>query len=154
MDKLNILIIEDSKDESDALSRVLIDNNYNVVGVAASFKEALNLFYSNPVDLVVIDVFLDGNPEGIMFAETICITPNAAKPFIFLTSSNSRQIFERAKLTKPFGFLIKPFNELEVLYAIEMAIEKFYDQKNSLAPINGNAVFGNQYFFVNYLQHS
>ena len=40
------------------------------------------------------------------------------------------QDFERAKLTKPFSFLLKPFNELEILYAIEMAIEKFYEQNN------------------------
>jgi FixJ family two-component response regulator len=56
-------------------------------------------------------------------------SPNASKPFVFLTSSNDRQIF--AKLTRPFSFLMKPFNELEILYAIEMAVEKFHNQNDA-----------------------
>jgi DNA-binding NarL/FixJ family response regulator len=62
------------------------------------------LFYANKVDVVIIDIFLNGSPDGIAFAETINVVPNASKPFVFLTSSNDRQIFERAKLTRPFSF--------------------------------------------------
>lgn len=148
MDSLNILIIEDTKSESDELSQVLINHNYSIIGVAANYGDALKMYYANTVDLIIIDVFLNGLPEGITFAETICITPNACKPFIFLTSSKDRHIFDRAKLTKPFGFLMKPFNELEVLYAIEMAIERFYNQTNTFVSEDLNVVLGNEYFFV------
>lgn len=147
MDKINILIIEDTKSESDALTEVLIANDYNIVGIATNYTEALTLFYQHKVDLVVIDVFLNGQPEGITFAETITITPSVAKPFVFLTSSKDRQIFERAKLTKPFSFLLKPFNELEVLYAIEMAVEKFYEQINVFVS-EEDTVIGNDYLFI------
>lgn len=148
MDKINILIIEDTKSESDELATVLVNNEYNVVGIATNYTEALTMFYQSKVDLVIIDVFLNGQPEGITFAETITITPNAAKPFVFLTSSKDRQIFERAKLTKPFSFLLKPFNELEVLYAIEMAVEKFYEQNNVFIKDDIEAVIGNDYLFI------
>jgi two-component system LytT family response regulator len=148
MDKINILIIEDTKSEEDALTSVLLENDYNIVGVATNYTEALTLFYQHKVDLVIIDVFLNGQPEGITFAETITITPNVAKPFVFLTSSKDRQIFERAKLTKPFSFLLKPFNELEVLYAIEMAIEKFYDQTNIFLSEEQDTVIGNSHLFI------
>ncbi|MFI0490478.1 LytR/AlgR family response regulator transcription factor [Flavobacterium sp.] len=148
MDKINILIIEDTKAESDALADVLVNNEYNIVGIATNYSEALTLFYQNKVDLVIIDVFLNGQPEGITFAETITITPNAAKPFVFLTSSKDRQIFERAKLTKPFSFLLKPFNELEVLYAIEMAVEKFYDQNKVFVSEDQDTVIGSGYLFI------
>lgn len=148
MDKINILIIEDTKSEEDALTSVLLENDYNIVGVATNYTEALTLFYQHKVDLVIIDVFLNGQPEGITFAETITITPNVAKPFVFLTSSKDRQIFERAKLTKPFSFLLKPFNELEVLYAIEMAIEKFYDQTNVFLSEEQDTVIGNSHLFI------
>lgn len=148
MDKINILIIEDTKSESDELTKVLVDNEYNIVGIATNYTEALTMFYQNKIDLVIIDVFLNGQPEGITFAETITITPNAAKPFVFLTSSKDRQIFERAKLTKPFSFLLKPFNELEVLYAIEMAVEKFYEQNNVFVKEDLEAVIGNDYLFI------
>lgn len=93
MDNINVLIIEDTPEQSDALSKVLLANKYNIVGVARSYTDALTLFYQNPVDIIVIDVFLDGKPDGITFAETINIVPNSSKPFVFLTSSQDRQIF-------------------------------------------------------------
>ena len=148
MDKINILIIEDTPEQSDALSKVLLAHNYNIVGIARNFEDALKLFYANTVDIIVIDVFLDGNPDGIRFAETINIVPNGARPFVFLTSSQDRQIFERAKLTKPFSFLMKPFNPLEILYAIEMAIEKFYEQTNVFVSEEQDTVIGNSHLFI------
>ena len=148
MDNINVLIIEDTPAESDALVKVLTENNYNIVGVARTHQEALTMFYNNTIDIVVIDVFLDGKPDGITFAETINIVPNGLKPFVFLTSSKDRQIFERAKLTRPFSFLMKPFNELEILYALEMAVEKFYDQANVFHSEDQNTVISNDSLFI------
>lgn len=148
MDNINVLIIEDTPEQSDALSKVLLANKYNIVGVARNYTDALTLFYQNTVDIIVIDVFLDGKPDGITFAETINIVPNASKPFVFLTSSQDRQIFERAKLTKPFSFLMKPFNELEILYALEMAVEKFYEQTDVFLSEDQDTVISNDYLFI------
>ena len=148
MDSVRILIIEDSPAESDALIEVLLANNYDVVGVARSYQEALTLFYKNTIDLVVIDVFLNGIPDGITFAETITTVPDALKPFVFLTSSTDRGIFDRAKLTRPFSFLMKPFNPLEVLYALEMAVEQFYGQTNVFFSEEENTVISNEYLFI------
>ena len=148
MDNINVLIIEDIAEQSETLSKVLLANNYNIAGIAKNYTDALTLFYKNTVDIVIIDVFLDGKPEGITFAETINIVPNASKPFVFLTSSQDRQIFERAKLTKPFSFLMKPFNELELLYALEMAVEKFYEQTNVFLSEDQNTVISNDYLFI------
>jgi len=148
MDNINVLIIEDTVTESDALVKVLTENNYNIVGIARTYQDALTMFYQNTIDIVVIDVFLDGKPDGITFAETINIVPNGVKPFVFLTSSKDRQIFERAKLTKPFSFLMKPFNELEILYALEMAVEKFYEQTNVFHSEDQNTVISNDTLFI------
>lgn len=148
MDTINILIIEDTLEESNTLSKVLLENNYNIVGVARTFKDALTLFYSQKVDIAIIDVFLDGKPDGIAFAEAISIVPNAVKPFVFLTSSQDRQIFDRARLTKPFSFLMKPFNPLEILYAIEMAVEKFYAQSQVFQSEEQDTVVSHEYLFI------
>lgn len=148
MDNINVLIIEDTVAESDALVKVLTENNYNIVGIARTYQDALAMFYQSTIDIVVIDVFLDGKPDGITFAETINIVPNGVKPFVFLTSSKDRQIFERAKLTKPFSFLMKPFNELEILYALEMAVEKFYEQTNVFHSEDQNTVISNDTLFI------
>ena len=148
MDNVTILIIEDTPQESDKLIKVLTENNYSIAGVAKSFKEALDLFYKVKVDIVIIDIFLDGVPDGITFAETINTIPDASKPFVFLTSSTDRKIFERAKLTQPFSFLMKPFNELEVLYAIEMAVEKFYNQNDVFITDEEDTVISSDYLFI------
>lgn len=149
MDKINVLIIEDTPAQSDTLVRTLEENNYAVVGVATTLTEALALFYSSQkIDLVIIDIFLNGVPDGIAFAETINAVPNASKPFVFLTSSTDRQIFERAKLTQPFSYLLKPFNELELLYAIEMAVEKFYAQQDVFLGDEEDTVISEEYLFI------
>ncbi|NHN27861.1 response regulator transcription factor [Flavobacterium jejuense] len=148
MDNINVLIIEDTPSESEALTKVLEANNYNVVGLATNHKEALTLFYNNKVDIAIVDIFLNGSPDGIAFAETINVVPNASKPFVFLTSSTDRQIFERAKLTKPFSYLMKPFNELELLYALELAVEKFYAQNDVFLSEEENTVISEEYLFI------
>jgi len=148
MDKINVLIIEDLLTESEPLVKTLLANNYNVVGVATNFKDAIELFIKSKVDILIIDIFLDGIPDGIAFAETITLIPNALKPFVFLSNSRDRQIFERAKLTRPFSFLMKPFNELEILYAIEIAIEKFYNQANEFSKDELSAVISEEYLYI------
>lgn len=148
MDKVNVLIIEDTPSESKALVKTLEVNNYNIVGVAKTFKEALHMFQNNAIDIAVVDIFLNGNPEGIAFAETINATPNASKPFVFLTSSTDRAIFERAKLTQPFSYLMKPFNELEILYALEMAVEKFYEQQDVFLGETEDTIISEDYLFI------
>ncbi|WP_347065368.1 response regulator transcription factor [Flavobacterium sp. WV_118_3] len=148
MDNVNILIIEDTPAESEALIKVLKAHNYTITGIAANHKEALTLFYNHKVDIVIIDIFLNGLPDGLAFAENISVVPNAAKPFVFLTSSTDRQIFERAKLTNPFSYLIKPFNELELLYALELAVEKFYNQHEVFLGEEENTVVSQDYLFI------
>jgi len=148
MDSVRVLILEDNPAEREALVKVLEANNYVIAGVATTTAEALALFHSQKVDVAIIDIFLGGNPEGINFAEAIHAEPNVSKPFVFLTSSNDRKIFERAKLTQPFSFLIKPFNELEILYAIEMAVEKFYAQPDVFDSKEQDTVVGNEYLFI------
>ncbi len=149
MDQINVLIVEDTPAQSKALTKVLQENNYHITAIATTLKEALTIFYSDKkIDIVIIDIFLNGVPDGIALAETINTVPNATKPFVFLTSSTDREIFQRAKLTQPFSYLLKPFNELEILYAIEMAVEKFYAQNNVFLSEEENTVISSDYLFI------
>lgn len=146
MDKINVLIIEDSPAESDALIEVLIANNYHVVGVATTRNEGLALLQQHKIDIIIIDVFLHGKPDGILFASTVSATTSI--PFVFLSSSKDRQIFERAHLTHPYSFLLKPFNELEILYAIEIAVEKCYEQQQVFTSGKQDTVISKDYLFI------
>ncbi len=148
MDNIRVLIIEDTKTESDRLEKTLLENNFTVVGLATNLQDALKIFYKEKIDIVIADIFLNGNPDGIVFAETINTISNSSKPVVFLTSSTDKQIFERAKLTQPFSYLIKPFNELEILYAIETAVEKFYKQDDVFFNEEEDTVIGTEYLFI------
>lgn len=147
MNTINVLILEDEQTQADALKSVLEKNNYSVIH-ASSYKDALNVFYNEKVDIIVIDVFLKGNPEGLTFAETISLAPNRSKPFVFLTSSSDRNVFERAKLTQPFSYLMKPFNELEILFALEVALEKFYNQPDVFLNEEEDTVVGDEFLYI------
>lgn len=129
---MNVLIVEDEVEAGDRLQQMLKSNGISVSGIARTHSEALQMISTLPVDVAVIDIFLSGIPEGVNFAETLCAVPAISRPFVFLTSSKDRVVFERAKLTRPFAFLMKPFNELELLYALEMAVARFYDKEDDL----------------------
>lgn len=120
-----ILIIEDDRQDACLLEGMLLDHGYEVGGIANSLQEALRLFHAIQPDLVIIDIFLQGRKDGITFATQISDDDDTRKPFIFLTSAADRNTFEAARLTAPFSYLLKPFNELELQYAIELAVEKF-----------------------------
>jgi DNA-binding LytR/AlgR family response regulator len=148
MDNINVLIVEDDQEQIDTLTYVLQENGFHVAAVAKNYKQAIKAFYEVPIDIAILDIFLDDKPEGIMIAEFIDAQPDKLKPFIFLTSSTSRQIFDRARLTKPYSYIIKPYNELELIYAIETAIEKFYDQDDSFSAEDENTVISKEHLFI------
>ncbi len=148
MDNINILIIEDNQDDAQGLKEILESNKFKVTGIARSFKQAIELYQNTSFDIAIIDIFLNGSPEGIAFAEFMSTSQQTLKPFVFLTSSNDKNLFERAKLTKPYSYLVKPFNELEIIYAIEMALEKFYEQQDAFSGEKGDTVISKDYLFI------
>lgn len=149
MNNVNVLIVEDNPIESEALVEVLKTHNYSVIDVVRNFQTALDVFLSKKeIDIVIIDVFLGEHPEGITFAETINSLKQSKKPFLFLTSSTDKNLFERAKATMPFSYMVKPFNELEILFSIHLAIEKFYDQPDVFTNKDQDTVVTEKYLYI------
>src|SRR5690606_25247008 len=127
--KIKVLLLEDNEEDEKEIKIVLEKNNYEI-NSATTLKEALRLFNSSSFDIAIIDIFINNQPEGGIFASTINTSLNYI-PFLFLTSSIDKRIFDEIKLTQPYNYLIKPFNEYELLYAIELTIEKFTSEKSS-----------------------
>jgi DNA-binding NtrC family response regulator len=71
-------------------------------------------------DMILLDILLDGTLTGIDFARVLL---ERKLPFIYLTANSNRKIFLAAKATKPYGFLVKPFRQRDVLATLEVAIE-------------------------------
>ncbi len=148
MNAVKVMIVEDDPYEAELLQGMLTDHGYHITGTADNLPEALRLFYTKPPDIVIIDVYLHGKRDGVVFATQVSESGQAQKPFIFLTSSVDRETFEAARLTSPFSYLMKPFNEPELQYAIELAIEKFAGAAGAFAAAEGQTVMLNDFFFV------
>lgn len=135
--KIKVLLFEDREEDTLLLKETLSQQNIEVAGVASNFKEGIALLNSVEFDIALLDIFIKGKPEGIDFANEI----GDEKPFIFITSSIEIDVFKDAKNTNPHNYLIKPFNPLELLFAIELAIEKSAAQEGAFSqkiPVHHN----------------
>lgn len=146
MNDLRLLLLEDLDEDAKTLTNLLQKNNYDVVRVknaTEAEKEIKNRFF----DILILDIMIDGKEEGISLAERLN-KEEIEIPFLFLTSMQGKAVFEKAKFTKPFSYLLKPFNELEMLYALELALESHYEQTNSISFSSKNAVVSPEHLFI------
>lgn len=115
---LRILIVEDEMVIGANISLQLSKFGYEVTGIVPRGEEALMHVRDNQPDIVLMDIHLKGNIDGIQTAEMIQKTQNT--PVIYLTANSDDVHFNRAKATHPFAFISKPFNSLDLKRAIEL----------------------------------
>lgn len=117
-----ILIVEDEIIIAEGLQRKLIKMGYDVPVIVSSGEEALKKITENNPDLVLMDIVIHGDMDGI---ETVAkIHSLLDVPVVYLTAFADEKTLERAKITEPFGYLIKPFKERELQITIEIALYK------------------------------
>jgi PAS domain S-box-containing protein len=122
-----ILVVEDETIVSLDLQNSLKILGYTVVGSASSGPEAIAKAEATHPDLVLMDIILKGDMDGVQTAEAIHARLNV--PVIFLTACADEATLERAKVTEPFGYMIKPFEERELHSHIEIALYKHRMEK-------------------------
>ena len=122
MSKTNILVVEDESIVSKDIQHSLKKLGYHVVGAAATGEKALELVRSERPDIVLMDIMLKGELNGIETAEII--RNELAIPVVFLTAYADESTLAKAKVTEPYGYIIKPFKEIDLHTSIEMAIYK------------------------------
>ena len=116
--KKKILIVEDEYVVANSLRLLLEHSGYSVSGIASSADEAYEHLQKHKPDLAILDIRLNGKQSGIDFARKLR-AENIA--FIYLSANSSQKILEEAKETEPYGFLIKPFREKDLLVALDIA---------------------------------
>ena len=126
MRNISVLIVEDEPLIADDLSFTLQDIGYHVAGIALSAEEAIGILNESSVDLVLLDINIQGEKDGIDLAQII--NKDYFLPFIFLTSYSDKATLERAKRTNPLAYLVKPINEKDLLTTIEIAINNYQDR--------------------------
>lgn len=123
---INILIVEDEAILAMALCDSLESEGYCVVGMASNGAKAIDLFRRNDVDLLLCDINIRGDIDGIeTVRQLIAIRP---VPVIYLTAFSDQETVERAKETAPAAYMTKPHNLLNLRIAIELAIHNFAKQ--------------------------
>ncbi len=122
-----ILVVEDEVIVAEDIRRSLETQGYAVPSTAVSGEEAIREALENNPDLALMDIFLLGEMDGIETARKIRSLVDI--PVIYLTAYSDKIILERARLTEPFGYILKPFKERELVIAIENALFKHKIEK-------------------------
>ena len=117
-----LLVVDDEVAIAMQLEERLTFMGYKVVGMASSGEEAVSMAKDLRPDLILMDIVMPGKIDGIDAAEII--KEELDIPVIFLTGYTQNQFIERAKITGPFGYIVKPFQEREIKAAIEVALWK------------------------------
>jgi PAS domain S-box-containing protein len=117
-----ILIAEDEAIVAQDLAETLRAMGYMAASIVESGEEAITAAHDLQPDLVLMDIRLAGKVDGIEAAERI--RRNRSVPIIYLTAHSDRETMRRAKLTEPFGYLVKPFKSADLRCAIEIAAHK------------------------------
>lgn len=128
MPKGNILIVEDEAVVAADLAGKLERAGYRVVGIAADGEEALETAAAQLPDLVLMDIRLAGPMDGIEAAERIRET--CSIPIIYLTAHSDAGTLQRASMTEPFGYILKPFDERDITTQIEIVLYKHEAEKS------------------------
>jgi PAS domain S-box-containing protein len=123
MSKTKILVVEDESIVAKDIQNTLIRLGYDVPATASSAEIAFDKLDEIKPNLVFLDIRLKGGIDGIQIAERI--KTEYDMPVIFLTSYADKNTLDRAKLTQPYGYLIKPFNESDLQSTVEMALYNF-----------------------------
>jgi PAS domain S-box-containing protein len=115
-----ILLVDDEVVIVTQLEERLVHMGYDIVGMASSGREALDMARALLPDLILMDVVMPGELDGIAAAERI--RTELGIPLVFLTAYTDHDIIQRAKDLEPLGYILKPFQDGQITAAIEIAL--------------------------------
>jgi PAS domain S-box-containing protein len=117
-----ILVVEDQRIIGKDIEQALYKLGYDVISVVQSGEEAILKADETHPDLILMDILLKGNVSGIEAAQQI--RKRLDIPIVYLTAYNDENTLKRAKLTEPYGYIVKPFSEGDLKVSIEISLYK------------------------------
>jgi two-component system, response regulator PdtaR len=132
MEKIQILIVEDEPVIAENIAWYLNNHDFNVCGIAYDDDEAMMFLENGSPDAMILDINLESEMNGLDIAAYV--NDNCPIPFVLLTSYADKETIEKAKKVKPWGYIVKPFNEDTLLASLEMAISNFAQTNNKNLP--------------------
>ncbi|MEA2038554.1 MAG: PAS domain S-box protein [Thermodesulfobacteriota bacterium] len=125
--KVKILVVEDERIVAEDIARILRNLGYDVLAIVSSGEDAVKIAEEKLPDLVLMDIMLEGDMNGIEAAGQIF--SRFGIPVMYLTAYADDERLQRAKKTEPFGYILKPFEERELYSSIEIALYKHKMEK-------------------------
>jgi hypothetical protein len=122
MSPIKLLIVEDEAIVAEDIASCLEKMGYTIADIVATGEEAIVAATQHRPDLVLMDIMLQGNMDGVEATQQIRETLNL--PVIYLTANADEHTIERAKGTEPFGYILKPFKDRELRATIEIALSR------------------------------
>lgn len=122
MDRPKIMVVEDEWIIANDIKNCLVDLGYMVTSIAATGEEAIAQAGQDSPDLILMDIMLKGEMNGIEAAKEI--RKRFEIPVIYLTAYDNQYLVEQAKQTDNYGYLLKPFKDKELHIAIDMALHR------------------------------
>jgi len=122
MSETRILIVEDESVLAYGIKQLLERREYTVTGIADTGEEAIQQAESTRPDLVLMDIRLKGQMDGFMATEEI--RARFGIPVVYLTAHADPKTLEQASASEPFGYVVKPFEEIQLHAAVEIALAK------------------------------
>lgn len=119
---MNILIVEDEDLYADQLEILVEKMGYTCLGIADNSADAMAVVAKNPPDMLLMDVHIQGDYDGIELTQEIR-KENPHIPVVFITSMTDDMTFRRASRTGRIQFIVKPFSDLQLQRAMELAIQ-------------------------------
>ena len=123
MDNTKILIVDDEVIIAMEMKTHLESMGYQVVGIAATGISAIEMTLEKNPDIILMDIMLKGDMDGIETAEKICSYSQNTQ-IIYTTGYSDEELLKRAILTEPHGYILKPLNNEELNANIQLAIIK------------------------------
>ena len=120
MSRTRILIVEDEPIVSRDIQHTIVSLGYEVAATASSGEEAVKKAAEWTPDLVLMDIVLKGDMDGLEAAA--CIQAQRKVHVVYISAHNERGILDRSKLTYPYSYVMKPFTDRELATAIEVAL--------------------------------
>lgn len=120
--KIRILLVEDVTNVATVLKARLESYGYEICDVADTGQKAIDLAMYHQPDIILMDIILDGDMNGIEAAEQISCRQDV--PIIYLSCLNDQKIFEQAIETNPYGYILKPYDSAALRFGIENAIKR------------------------------
>lgn len=130
MKKAEILIVEDDLLTATVIQKYLTTNGYDVTAIASNADDAFNEISKVKPDLILMDIFLRNSIDGIEIARII--REKYDIPVIYLTADSSEDTIARAKITEPFGYLVKPVDSKILITNVELTIQKQLSHNNKI----------------------